>query len=166
MEDIIHYASSPPELSSVEGGESASPSFLTTPPGPSFLSTAGDAMDEDLHFETPENNPPLDLLGTEPPEVSELAHQPEPQCLHYREEFPDRNGVSCDMGKGKTFMDLFNEDTYAEERHHNIYYPFASQAEWQLASFLLKSGLSMVALDEFFKLDLVSISLFCVFLKV
>jgi len=38
----------------------------------------------------------------------------------------------------------------------NLYYPFVSQPEWELASFLLKSGLSMVATDKFLKLQIVS----------
>jgi len=38
----------------------------------------------------------------------------------------------------------------------NLYYPFASWPEWELASFLLKSGLSMVVMDEFLKLQIVS----------
>jgi hypothetical protein len=53
-------------------------------------------------------------------------------------------------------MDLFDDDEYAENREMNLYYPFASQPEWELASFLLKSGLSMVAIDEFLKLQMVS----------
>jgi len=160
MENVIHYALSLPELSSVEERvEPASPSFSTASPRPSSLSTTEDAMD--VHFEMPEDNLEIEL-----PQVAELTHQPEPQRSYYREDFPDRNGIPCDMGKGKTFMDLFNEDTYTQERQHNIYYPFASQAEWQLASFLLRSSLSMAALDEFLKLDLVSILLFFAFLKV
>jgi len=36
-----------------------------------------------------------------------------------------------------------------------LFYPFASQPEWELASFLLKSDLSRVAIDQFLKLQLV-----------
>ena len=54
-------------------------------------------------------------------------------------------------------MDLFNKDEYADARQTNLYYPFASQLEWELASFLLKSDLSRVAIDQFLKLQLVSI---------
>ncbi len=59
------------------------------------------------------------------------------------------------MEKAKP-MDLFDDDEYAENREMNLYYPFASRPEWELASFLLKSGLSMVAMDEFLKLQIVS----------
>jgi hypothetical protein len=72
---------------------------------------------------------------------------------NYSEFFP---GASEVFGKEKTYMDLFDEDEYANARQTNLYYPFASQPEWELASFLLKSGLSRVAIDQFLKLQLVS----------
>lgn len=58
-------------------------------------------------------------------------------------------------GKGKSFMDAFHDDEYAQERENNLFYPFASREEWQLASYLLCSDLSNAAIDEFLKLDLV-----------
>jgi hypothetical protein len=73
--------------------------------------------------------------------------------LYHTELFP---GSSESFGKGKTYVDLFDDDEYAENRRTNLYYPFASQPEWELASYLLKSGLSMVAVDEFLKLQMVS----------
>ena len=65
-------------------------------------------------------------------------------------------GASKIFGEGETFMDIFDKDGNAENQKMNLYYPFTSQTEWELASFLLKSGLSMVATDEFLKLQLVS----------
>ena len=65
-------------------------------------------------------------------------------------------GSSKVFGKGETYLDLFNEDEYAGARQTNLYYPFATQPEWELASFLLKSDLSRVAIDQFLKLQLVS----------
>ena len=59
-------------------------------------------------------------------------------------------------GCGETFMDQCNNDKFSERRQGNIYYPFASRDEWELASFLLRSRLSMAALDRFLKLELVS----------
>ena len=67
------------------------------------------------------------------------------------------SGASEVFGQGNTYMDLFNEDEYAERRKTIPYYPFASQPEWEMASYLLKSGLSMAAMDEFLKLQLVSL---------
>ena len=59
-------------------------------------------------------------------------------------------------GQASTFLDRFNEDEYASFRAVNMYYPFSSKAEWELASFLLSSDLSMQKVNEFLKLKLVS----------
>jgi hypothetical protein len=56
---------------------------------------------------------------------------------------------------GTTFMDQFFNDECAGQRKENLYYPFASGAEWQLASWLLRSRLSMAAIDDFLSLQLV-----------
>jgi len=58
-------------------------------------------------------------------------------------------------GKAATFMDRFNEDQYAPFHTSNKFYPFSSKVEWELASFLLSSDLSMRKIDEFLKLKLV-----------
>ncbi|KAF8213514.1 hypothetical protein K438DRAFT_1902566 [Mycena galopus ATCC 62051] len=47
------------------------------------------------------------------------------------------------------------KDEFASRRKENLYYPFASQAEWQMASFLLRSGMTMRDIDDFLKLQLV-----------
>jgi len=60
------------------------------------------------------------------------------------------------FGCGETFLDVFDTDCHAEKREQHPYYPFASKAEWGLASFLLCSDLSMNSIDKFLKLDLVS----------
>jgi len=65
-------------------------------------------------------------------------------------------GASTIFGSGSTFMDNFNEDRFSKERQTHLYYPFSSKDEWQMASFLLRSGLSKAAMDRFFKLELVS----------
>ena len=56
---------------------------------------------------------------------------------------------------GTTFMDQFFADQYADFRQENLYYPFASRIDWQLASWLLCSRLSMAAIDDFLSLELV-----------
>lgn len=56
---------------------------------------------------------------------------------------------------GQTFMDQFFSDKYGELRKDNLFYPFASQQDWQVASWLLRSRLSMAAIDGFLSLDLV-----------
>jgi hypothetical protein len=57
---------------------------------------------------------------------------------------------------GETFMDQCDKDEFTEKRKAHLYYPFASRDEWELASFLLHSFLSMAAVDRFLKLELVS----------
>ena len=52
-------------------------------------------------------------------------------------------------------MDKFDNDQFSKERQMHSHYPFASKDEWYMGSFLLHSGLSMAALDQFFKLELV-----------
>ncbi|KAG2065164.1 hypothetical protein BDR04DRAFT_965436, partial [Suillus decipiens] len=43
---------------------------------------------------------------------------------------------------------------YAAHHKENIYYPFASLQEWELASFLLCLSLSMAAINQFLRLEL------------
>jgi hypothetical protein len=71
----------------------------------------------------------------------------------YREEFI---GASQEFGTGLTFMEGFDLDDFSDHRRKNLYYPFASKADWEMASFLLRSGLSMAKIDDLLKLELVS----------
>ena len=64
-------------------------------------------------------------------------------------------GASKTYGKGTTFMEQFDYDRFTNERTVNLYYPFASREEWEFASSLLCSSLSMHAIDTFLSLDLV-----------
>jgi hypothetical protein len=68
------------------------------------------------------------------------------------EEF---HGAAQTFGKGLTFMDKFHMDQFADKRKSNLYYPFASREEWDLASFLLRSSLSMADIDVFLSLTMV-----------
>ena len=86
---------------------------------------------------------------------SDLRHTPSsdttsPGNVEY---FP---GASQSYPGGKTFMDQFFADKHGELRKENLFYPFASQEDWQMASWLLRSRLSMAAIDSFLSLDLVS----------
>ena len=62
--------------------------------------------------------------------------------------------AECFAG-GKTFMDEFMADQYAEQRWENPYFPWASQSEWAFVSWLLQLCLSMAAIDSLLALDLV-----------
>ena len=68
-------------------------------------------------------------------------------------------GAAQTFGEGQTFLDKFNMDKFSLYRRENMYYPFASRLEWQLALWLLHSGISMSAIDEFLSLKIVSFSL-------
>jgi hypothetical protein len=74
---------------------------------------------------------------------------PGPFC----ELFP---GASATYGQGETFLDYFDQDEHAPKRRKNLYYPFASEAEWEFAAFLHHSGLSTRAINSFFSLQIVS----------
>jgi hypothetical protein len=77
---------------------------------------------------------------------------------HEAAPFVERfEGAAEEFGPGSTFMDNFDKDTYAYERVYNLYYPFASRNEWELASFLLRSNLSMALVNKFLSLNLVSL---------
>ena len=66
------------------------------------------------------------------------------------------DGAAISFGLGMTFMQQFECDEFAEERTQNLFYPFASRAEWELAAFLVRLDLSLAALDMFLSLHLVS----------
>lgn len=65
-------------------------------------------------------------------------------------------GCGVIFPSGRTFMDQFKEDQFAEQRRENIYYPWASKQEWAFALWLLRSQLSMVAIDNLLSLNIVS----------
>lgn len=65
------------------------------------------------------------------------------------------DGAAETLGRGETFKDKFQQDKYKKERQTNLYYPFASAGEWELAAFINRSGLSLAKTDEFLKLQLV-----------
>ncbi|KAG1786632.1 uncharacterized protein HD556DRAFT_1248030 [Suillus plorans] len=64
---------------------------------------------------------------------------------------------TCYAWDGVTFLDLFDADEYAEHRKENLFYPFASREEWEVADFLLHSPLSMAAIDQFLGLPMVHV---------
>ena len=73
-------------------------------------------------------------------------------------------GCSEAFPGGKTFMDAFHDDQYADERQQNLYFPFTSHKEWQFTSWLLRSGLTLTAIDSLLALDIVRAFLLFFFL--
>ncbi|KIJ10602.1 hypothetical protein PAXINDRAFT_16438 [Paxillus involutus ATCC 200175] len=80
-----------------------------------------------------------------------LGNHPEPLHRKFVELY---EGCSEVFPSGKTFMDLFREDRYADERRENLYFPWASKEEWAFASWLLCSRLSMAAIDTLLSLKI------------
>ncbi|KIK13390.1 hypothetical protein PISMIDRAFT_118996 [Pisolithus microcarpus 441] len=64
-------------------------------------------------------------------------------------------GAAVSYVSGLTFMDKFFADKYGELCKENIFYPFTSQEDWQITSWLLHSCLSMAAINSFLSLELV-----------
>ena len=105
-------------------------------------SDTGELMDLDPAMDL--NDPPMEV-DIEHPKSGEF----------FIEEY---DGAAKEYGLGKTFMTEFNNDRFSNERITNLYYPFASRAEWELAFFLLRSDLSMATIDTFLSLKLVKSS--------
>ncbi|KAI6000245.1 hypothetical protein EDC04DRAFT_2908859 [Pisolithus marmoratus] len=91
----------------------------------------------------PYNNQELDLQDPPGPGMAPLG------TVKY---FP---GASHSYPSGRMFMDQFFSDKNGELHKENLFYPFASQEDWQIASWLLCSHLSMAAIDSFLSLDLI-----------
>ena len=64
-------------------------------------------------------------------------------------------GASIIYVVGETFLAQFDKDQYSECCLTNLYYPFADSNDWGLANFLLKSGLSMHAINEHLSLGII-----------
>jgi hypothetical protein len=96
------------------------------------------------------------LNRSEPPPRPPNSQPPGP--FYVREEF---TGAAKIWGKGSTFMDKFDTDVHAAKREANAFYPFASREDWELACFLLSSGMSMSRIDQFLSLELVYTVLRC-----
>ncbi|KAG1835925.1 hypothetical protein DFJ58DRAFT_719208 [Suillus subalutaceus] len=56
---------------------------------------------------------------------------------------------------GYTFLNLFDADENSVYRKNNLYYPFSGRRDWQVAAWLLRSGLSMGKIDSFLSLEMI-----------
>ena len=72
------------------------------------------------------------------------------------EEFP--GAAKIFPGERKTFLGTFDSDTFSNECRSNPYYPFASRPDWEFGLWLIRSGLSLAAVDSLLSLGLVSLS--------
>lgn len=112
--------------------------WFVAPPSPSFSVSSLPPGFPDNMDDAPLSPSPIN---------SDPDHQP------LRVEFSTAGKI---YGHGKSFVDYLNDDKYAPYRVRNPYYLFADQEEWELGSFLLRSGMSMQKVDEFLRLKLVN----------
>ncbi|KAG2122736.1 hypothetical protein DEU56DRAFT_745840 [Suillus clintonianus] len=82
-------------------------------------------------------------------EHDEIQDQGKEAAVDY---FPDPPLAYQD---GYTFLDLFDADENSVYRKTNLYFPFSSRRDWQVAAWLLRSGLSMGKIDSFLSLDMI-----------
>jgi hypothetical protein len=110
---------------------------------------------QDLLVDLPTDD--LEAGSEEAPEqldpTSNICRIPPSDAINQHRDFYP--GAARVYGKGHTFMDVFDADQFANERKENLYYPFASKQDWEIGSWLLRSGLSMPAIDQFLRLQLV-----------
>ncbi|KAG2125423.1 hypothetical protein DEU56DRAFT_892650 [Suillus clintonianus] len=57
--------------------------------------------------------------------------------------------------EGYTFLRLFDADENSIYRKTNLYYPFSGRREWQLAAWILRSGLSMEKINSLLALEMI-----------
>ncbi|KAF5329324.1 hypothetical protein D9619_008912 [Psilocybe cf. subviscida] len=124
------------------------------PPESSFTTPGAllDLPEDEWDYSVSGDNCPW--YGSEPESLAPpTSHfQPLPSSKHLRIVYHPH--ASKAYGHGSTFLDTFNQDLYTEHRRENIYYPFASRSDWEVALFLLRSPLSKAEIDQFLKLGL------------
>lgn len=137
FQDVVHIAEllqSTQDDAAQTQARSSSPSPLPTPSPEDDPMLSGDLNHDILDI-------PMDE-DSDTPQPFFLEHHP----------FPSRT-----YGPGQTLMDQFDQDKHADKRAQNLYYPFASRKEWEVASFLLRSSLSMANINKFLKLEMVGL---------
>ncbi|KIJ10397.1 hypothetical protein PAXINDRAFT_86129 [Paxillus involutus ATCC 200175] len=120
------------------------PAGFTDSPGP--VGEPGEDLmpvDLDSDSEQLQSQPP----SPSQPSISLLSRQAKHIILF--------QGAAEIYSTGETFLLCFDLDQYSYHRQKNLYYPFAHMDDWQMANYLLTSGLSMRTIDEFLALGLV-----------
>ncbi|KIK29651.1 hypothetical protein PISMIDRAFT_74571, partial [Pisolithus microcarpus 441] len=64
-------------------------------------------------------------------------------------------GASKNYKGRKTFMENFDDNLHAMKCQDNLYYPFASVGDWQMAEWIELSGPSMAQMDKFLSMQFV-----------
>lgn len=151
-ENVVHFQQPNSEFSSSSLQTSTSKPFDSEEPSqvPMFEDLATNAAFDDVDMEVNQH--------VDEHEESLFVHPRANAPKYYKETHPNSSWIQ--HGKGETFMDKFDKDKHAAKRSSNLYYPFSTRSEWELAAFLLRSNLSMASIDEFLKLDLVRFHFF------
>ena len=84
--------------------------------------------------------PPLSGPGT-----------PAPSSSHTRVYHPNQSGQQ--QPGGLNHIGLMDRDIHRELREENIYYPFASESEWELARWLSSGMLSQKDINQYLRLQ-------------
>ena len=112
-----------------------------------------------LNFDSQASDAPMDdtpLVGWEGTEQRSPGSVSYGYTTQHTDMYP---GAAHMYGPGMTFMNRFNSDKHANQWTHNFYYPFSSQSDWELGSWLLRSHLSMESINQFLQHHLVSDSI-------
>lgn len=89
------------------------------------------------------------------PSVDRLAGNNQPADSSESPYIQTYNGAGVWYKKGTTFMDSFDNNPFSEEQKANVFYPFFSQSDWEIGSWLFNSGLSIATINKFLLLELV-----------
>ncbi|KAG1889009.1 uncharacterized protein F5891DRAFT_1198886 [Suillus fuscotomentosus] len=81
----------------------------------------------------------------------------EEMAAEFTDYFP---GTAKTYGMDYTFLSLFNTDENRVYCKTNMYYLFSCKQEWEIASWLLGSGLSMGKIDLFLSVEMVRLGTF------
>ncbi|KIM57753.1 hypothetical protein SCLCIDRAFT_129727 [Scleroderma citrinum Foug A] len=96
--------------------------------------------------------PPAPANHDVPPTPS-YSHQGHPDYLgRFVETY---EGCVTAFPGGEMFMGQFRSDQYVEQHQENIYFPWGSRKEWGFTSWLLRSHLSMAAIDSLLSLEII-----------
>nr|GAT58752.1 predicted protein [Mycena chlorophos] len=98
---------------------------------------------------------PANLTGPGPEIGVSLSSAPDPpRSPPSIQEYTFR-GAAQSIPGGKDFVEWVDEDQFTGLRADNLFYPFASESEWEFSRFLAQSSLTMKEVNEFLKLGLV-----------
>ncbi|KAI5990601.1 hypothetical protein EDD15DRAFT_2170126 [Pisolithus albus] len=113
--------------------------------------------DVEVHSQGDDENADMDVF----PDYGDPLTPDDPHGTHRSQHDPDPGiyvetyeGCTEAFPGGETFMDRFGHNQYAEQRRENSYFPWASRQEWSFASWLLRSRLSMAAIDSLLSLEI------------